>query len=426
MLVDAKKTDMAGGGIPALDVWLRENPQNVHANLRDNFEMLTEQRKRLRFFLPKCGKSADLIFLYQRGHVVIGNDEDPEVCSQFFKDNKLQHEFIEDHQEQVKRYRTPDKRLIIYCCNFFHLGPTVIGGKVDCIFDRGSLVYREKRERKRYVNTILNLCRLDRFNYLLCTVEYDQAEREAAPYSVDKEEVYALFSMYTAILEIPTSGQAQAQHGFNEKLYLLTKPPEDTEGMEYLQKYYETLTRGRKKMVVFLPKCGRAPHIFYLYQKGHTVFGQAIDDKTAEDIFKTHKLSYELEPVPEIDGWCYRTIDRRLQVWACPFEKFDPRLIRPVNTIFDRAAFETTPMQDKPAFVAKIFDILPRDWPYIILMTVCITEGGDNIQSQTNEDSVAQCYGIGHQAEVKILECAHRPDLAAELKVKMMFTCLFS
>ena len=41
------------------------------------------------FLLPLCGRSLDLIFLYEQGFQVIGCEFSEHACQQFFSENKL-------------------------------------------------------------------------------------------------------------------------------------------------------------------------------------------------------------------------------------------------------------------------------------------------------------------------------------------------
>jgi len=43
----------------------------------------------VRFFVPKCGKSVELKFLYYHGFEVIGCEDGLQTCQEFFGENKL-------------------------------------------------------------------------------------------------------------------------------------------------------------------------------------------------------------------------------------------------------------------------------------------------------------------------------------------------
>ena len=57
-------------------------------------DLLTGGSKSVRFFLPLCGKSTDLIHLYNEGHTVTGVEGVPFVVEQFFRENNLEYEKV--------------------------------------------------------------------------------------------------------------------------------------------------------------------------------------------------------------------------------------------------------------------------------------------------------------------------------------------
>ena len=70
----------------------------VHGTLKANLELMTKpvqdarkgvQNCDITFFLPLCGKSVDLLYLYQEGFCVVGCDVE-KAAEQFFQDNKLE------------------------------------------------------------------------------------------------------------------------------------------------------------------------------------------------------------------------------------------------------------------------------------------------------------------------------------------------
>jgi hypothetical protein len=47
-------------------------------------------------------------------------------------------------------FQSTDGRLVVLCCNLFSLSPADLGGQVDYVFDRGSLVAISPSDRLRY------------------------------------------------------------------------------------------------------------------------------------------------------------------------------------------------------------------------------------------------------------------------------------
>ena len=81
----------------------------------------------MRFFIPLCGKSGDLLHLYKAGHTVTGVEGVPFVVEQFFRENQL--DFSKTSLPEVKgwRFQTKDSRLTIFACDYFSLTPSMVG-----------------------------------------------------------------------------------------------------------------------------------------------------------------------------------------------------------------------------------------------------------------------------------------------------------
>ena len=67
----------------------------------------------------------------------------------------------------------------------------------------------------------------------------------------------------------------------------------------------DTLTGGSKSVRFFLPLCGKAGDLLYLYNEGHTVTGVEGVPYVVEQFFRENKLDYEKTWVPRVRGWKY-------------------------------------------------------------------------------------------------------------------------
>ena len=70
--------------------------------------------------------------------------------------------------------------------------------------------------------------------------------------------------------------------------------------------YLDVLTAGSKSVRFFLPLCGKAGDLLYLYNEGHTVTGVEGVPFVVEQFFRENKLDYEKVSLPEIRGWKYK------------------------------------------------------------------------------------------------------------------------
>ena len=104
--------------------------------------------------VPLCGKSLDLIHLHSLGHSVVGVEWIEQACLEFFSENKIEYSVAVLEGVEGSVYTSADGRLRIYQCDFLHLTESLLGGKVDAVWDIQSLVSINPRDRKQYVRTV--------------------------------------------------------------------------------------------------------------------------------------------------------------------------------------------------------------------------------------------------------------------------------
>ena len=70
--------------------------------------------------------------------------------------------------------------------------------------------------------------------------------------------------------------------------------------------HLDVLTGGSKSVRFFLPLCGKAGDLLYLYNEGHTVTGVEGVPYVVEQFFRENKLDYEKVSMPEVKGWKFK------------------------------------------------------------------------------------------------------------------------
>lgn len=153
--------------------------------LRDHVSFFEGRR---RVYVPLCGKSIDLVYLREQGHEVVGSEFVPLAIEQFFD------ELGEKPKVETRgKYRVHSvNKLSIVEGDAFALQPEHLGGKVDAIFDRGSLVAIDPRSRNDFVDSFARLVVPQ--GRLGCVVfEYDQSKIDGPPWSVSHKDLDALF-----------------------------------------------------------------------------------------------------------------------------------------------------------------------------------------------------------------------------------------
>ncbi len=137
--------------------------------------------------VPLCGKTLDLLWLHQRGHLVTGVELSPVAIKEFFQENSFRPE--QSIQDSFERFSID--KLTILQGDFFDLDNAQMQN-IAGIFDRASLIALPIEMRKRYVQHLLSILPKPT-PILLVTLEYDQNEMTGPPFSVTEKEIEDLY-----------------------------------------------------------------------------------------------------------------------------------------------------------------------------------------------------------------------------------------
>jgi len=334
--------------------------------------------------VPLCGKSKDLVHLHGLGHNVVGCEGVEQACTEFFSENNI--EFTRTPLEGIdgSLFSSADGRLRLFQCDFLALTPEVVGTKIDAVWDIQSLVSINPRDRKQYVRTLRSLL-ADDFRYLLVTIEYEPFAHLGRPHSISYnavKELFGSFSNVKFIAQLPA--QAPWKSEWKENVFAMVGGVEDRvqywqarwatgqsqwnseKPHQYLLKYLDVLTAGSSSCKFFLPLCGKAGDLMYLYKEGHTVTGVEGVPFVVEQFFRENKLDYEKISMPEIKGWKFKTKDGRLCIYACDFFSLTPAMVGEVDAVYDRGALEAINVCDRQGYVKLMQQIVGNEFRYVL------------------------------------------------------------
>jgi len=187
----------------------------------------TSSEGKMRILLPMCGKCPDLMYLYEKGHTVIGVEGVPFVVEQLFRENKVDH--VKTSLPELKgwKFKSKDGRLTVYACDFFLVTPAILG-PIDAVYDRGALEAIPAQERTLYVNVMRNLLGPE-FRYILNAYEYDDTLFQGPPRNLPRDEVWKLFADFCEVdileeVDKSESGMERFQLEWMVKVIYILKP----------------------------------------------------------------------------------------------------------------------------------------------------------------------------------------------------------
>lgn len=171
------------------DRWLNSqigfHQSEVNSYLQEHWSEHFQDRGTV--FVPLCGKSRDMIWLCDQGHTVIGSELSAIAARDFFDENGLVA-----HIEKRERYQYwHDDDITLLVGDFFELTAEDLEG-VTTVYDRAALVALPPEMRQQYIDHLKAILPPD-CKLLLIATTYPQEEMDGPPFSVELDEIKALY-----------------------------------------------------------------------------------------------------------------------------------------------------------------------------------------------------------------------------------------
>lgn len=149
-----------------------------------------------RLLIPLCGKSADISWLVEQGHEVVGVDLSELAVQAYFTERGR----TPSSSEREGFLILQEEKLSLYAGDFFQTTAELLGGPFTAFYDRAALIALPPDLRKRYVAHLKSLL-APRAQGLLITMEYEQSAMEGPPFSVPSAEVEEHWGPTSRLLE---------------------------------------------------------------------------------------------------------------------------------------------------------------------------------------------------------------------------------
>jgi thiopurine S-methyltransferase len=141
-----------------------------------------------RILVPLCGKSLDMLWLAQRDLRVLGVELSQLAVEQFFDEHGLTPQVR--HSGAGEHYVAENIEIIRG--DIFDVDADTLRACVG-VFDRAALVALPREMREPYVRHVYGQLS-HQYQGLLITLDYPQEQMDGPPFSVDDEEVQALYT----------------------------------------------------------------------------------------------------------------------------------------------------------------------------------------------------------------------------------------
>ncbi|WP_404364644.1 thiopurine S-methyltransferase [Marinobacter sp.] len=127
--------------------------------------------------------------------------------------------------------------------------------------------------------------------------------------------------------------------------------------------WHELASRGGE--TVFVPLCGKAQDMWWLYDRGHPVIGVELSEIACKDFFEEADAKATVKPGRPF----IRFVHDDLELWCGDFFQLVPSDLTHVRLVYDRAALIALPPHMRPEYVQHLNAILP-DQAAILLVTL--------------------------------------------------------
>jgi len=144
-------------------------------------------------FVPLCGKSLDMLWLREQGHLVFGIELSTKAVEAFFHENDIEPNVNET--EHFIEYSSD--KLTIFAGDYFKLSTKDLG-QIHAVFDRAALIALPPQMRADYASHMASLLPAGA-HILLITMQYPSGTIEGPPFSIEVDEVQSLYSEHFSI-----------------------------------------------------------------------------------------------------------------------------------------------------------------------------------------------------------------------------------
>ena len=140
-----------------------------------------------------------------------------------------------------------------------------------------------------------------------------------------------------------------------------------------LIKHFGEFTRGRNKLRILVPLCGKSLDMNWLADQGHTVVGVELIGKAIEAFFHENKLTHHTKSIPlssEIQGTVFKANEKDITLLECSIFDVTAEVVgSQFDCIWDRGSMTAIKMMKEgrlKQYTEIMLDCLKRDGRYLL------------------------------------------------------------
>lgn len=133
-----------------------------------------------------------------------------------------------------------------------------------------------------------------------------------------------------------------------------------------LEKHLDKFIAGRTGIKMFFPLCGKTVDMRLLADQGHYVVGVDIAEQAFQEFFIDQNLEYTEEPLKNVDGKLFKSMDGRIKLYCMDFYLFTKEMEGQFNAIWDRGSLVAINIEDRIKYSQLIQEVMSPDCKYMI------------------------------------------------------------
>ncbi len=134
---------------------------------------------------------------------------------------------------------------------------------------------------------------------------------------------------------------------------------------EFLSKHVDALTGGKPAITIFVPLCGKAVDLKWLYDRGHSVVGVEVANQAIEEFFTENNLEFSKEDVDKVHGTLYKSSDGRIRLYACDLYDFSNEVESGMQAVWDRGSLVAINKEDREKYIKILRSVTSDDCRYL-------------------------------------------------------------
>ncbi|CAE1257194.1 TPMT [Acanthosepion pharaonis] len=133
-----------------------------------------------------------------------------------------------------------------------------------------------------------------------------------------------------------------------------------------LEKHLDKFIAGRTGIKMFFPLCGKTVDMRLLADQGHYVVGVDIAEQAFQEFFIDQNLEYTEEPLKNVDGKLFKSMDGRIKLYCMDFYLFTKEMEGQFNAIWDRGSLVAINIEDRIKYSQLIQEVMSPDCKYMV------------------------------------------------------------